>query len=263
MDAFHELIKLIWTTENMPQEWNTGVICPIHKKGDKSECNNYRVITLLNNAYKIFSSILNRRLKIATVKIIGDYQCGFHINKNTTDQLFILRQMIDKHTEQSLELHMLFIDFKQALDIINRKRLFEAMDNTGITQKLIRLTRMNMCQTKARLKIDNQLSAPFEFNKGFKQGDGLSTTLFVLALHNVAQEIDQRGTICTKSSQICVYAIDVVIVTTSETRMRQIYKEMEEKTQKMGLTVNKKKDEIHDYICCTEGMTNSEPEVGR
>ena len=127
--------------------------------------------------------------------------------------------MIDKHSEQSLELHMLFIDFKQALDIINRKRLFEAMDNTGITQKL--------------------------------------------ALHNVAQEIDQRGTICTKSSQICVYAIDVVIVTTSETRMRQIYKEMEEKTQKMGLTVNKKKDEIHDYICCTEGMTNSEPEVGR
>jgi len=40
------------------------------------------------------------------------------------------------------------------------------------------------------VKIDNQISAPFKFNKGVKQGDGLSTTLIILALYNVAQEID-------------------------------------------------------------------------
>jgi len=93
---------------------------------------------------------------------------------------------------------MLFIDFKQVFDSINRERLFGAMDKMGIPQKLIRLIRMTMCQTKERVKIDNQISALFEFNKGVKQGDGLPTTLFVLALHNAAQKIDQRGTIYAK-----------------------------------------------------------------
>ena len=129
---------------------------------------------------------------------------------------------------------MLFIDFKQAFDSMNRKRLFEAMDNTGIPQKLNRLTRMTMCQTKARVKIGNQLCAPFKFNKGVKQGDGLSATLFILAVHNAIQEIDQRGTIYTKSSKICAYANDVII-TRSEARMKQVYREVEEKAQKMGL----------------------------
>jgi hypothetical protein len=43
--------------------------------------------------------------------------------------------------------------------------------------------------------------------------------------------MDQRGTIYKKSSQICAYADDVVIVSKSETRLRQVYREIEEKTQ--------------------------------
>jgi hypothetical protein len=133
-------------------------------------------------------------MKTATEKIIGEYQCGFRRNRNTTDQLFILRQMIEKQNEHGLDLHMLFIDFKQAFVIIRRERLFAPMDKTGISQKLIRLTRMTMCQTEARVKIDNQLGATFEYDQGAKQGDVLLKTLFVLTLHNASQDVDQRGT---------------------------------------------------------------------
>jgi sorting nexin-29 len=78
MDAVHELAKLMRTTESMFQERSTGIICLICKKEDKLECNNYRGIAFLNKTYKLFSSILNERLKIVTEKITEEYQCGFH-----------------------------------------------------------------------------------------------------------------------------------------------------------------------------------------
>jgi len=59
----HELTCVIWREEKVPEDWETGIICPIFKKGDKRDCNNYRGIKLLDIVYKVFSNVLNERLK--------------------------------------------------------------------------------------------------------------------------------------------------------------------------------------------------------
>ena len=64
----HKLFELIWIKETIPEEWKTGVICPIHKKGDPMLCKNYRPITLLPTIYKLLSKILYIRLLPYTEK---------------------------------------------------------------------------------------------------------------------------------------------------------------------------------------------------
>jgi hypothetical protein len=71
ISAFHLLLQKIWIAESMPEEWNFSTICPIHKKGDRKMCSNYRGISLLNIAYKALASILCERMKPHVIGIVG------------------------------------------------------------------------------------------------------------------------------------------------------------------------------------------------
>jgi hypothetical protein len=93
---FHALICRMWRDEKMPDDWKVGLIVPLFKKGDKMKYENYRGITLLNVAYKIQSSIVLERLKEYSEEILGEYQCSLRPQRRTTDQIFVVRQIVEK-----------------------------------------------------------------------------------------------------------------------------------------------------------------------
>jgi hypothetical protein len=92
----HKLIMLIWNKEELPHQWKETIVVPIHKKCDKTDCSNYRGISLLSTSYKILSNILLSRLIPYSDEIIGDHQCCFRPNRSTTDQIFYIRQILEK-----------------------------------------------------------------------------------------------------------------------------------------------------------------------
>ena len=90
----HKLIISIWNNEELPDEWKESIILPIHKNGDKTDCNNYRRISLLPTTYKVLSNILLSRLTPYAEEVIGDHQCAFRRNRSTTDHIFCIRQIL-------------------------------------------------------------------------------------------------------------------------------------------------------------------------
>jgi len=87
------LIIAIWNKEELPEEWKESVIVPIHKKGDKTECNNYRGISLLQTTYKILSNILLSRLIPYAEEIMGI----INVDSDAIGQLLIIHSVFVKY----------------------------------------------------------------------------------------------------------------------------------------------------------------------
>lgn len=121
IEMIHKLIEKIWNTEEIPKDWNMALICPIHKKDDKKECNNYRGNALVNITYKILSYCILDRIKPMAENIIDEWQGCFRENKSTIDQMFIIRQLAQKTWEFDQELHTLFVDLKRRMIVSTEK----------------------------------------------------------------------------------------------------------------------------------------------
>lgn len=121
MSKIHGIIKDSWENETIPQEWKTSIICPIYKKGDPMDTKNYRGIMFLNLCYKIVSISVLHRLEKYRNDIIRNYQTGFIRGKSAKDHIFTIRQILEKYYEFGKEIHICFVDFKQAYDSIIRK----------------------------------------------------------------------------------------------------------------------------------------------
>jgi hypothetical protein len=96
VSPIHKLINSVWNKEELPGEWKESLTVSVHKKGDKTECNNYRGISLLSTSYKILWNILLSRLVPYIDEITGNHQCGFRRIISTTDQICCIRQILEK-----------------------------------------------------------------------------------------------------------------------------------------------------------------------
>ena len=120
------IFNAIFNSGIFPEAWTTGLLIPLHKKGNIHSTDNYRGITLLSVLGKIFTHVLNNRL----TKWAEDYgiyveaQGGFRAGRGTTDNMFILENIIYTSINSGNTLYTAFIDFSKAFDYVVRDNLW-------------------------------------------------------------------------------------------------------------------------------------------
>lgn len=87
-----ELLRRIWNRDNLSEDWKTSVILPLYKKGDQEKTENYRGISLLCSAYKIYAEMIRRKLQEETerLEVLPENQGGFRKGTGTMDNIFVL-----------------------------------------------------------------------------------------------------------------------------------------------------------------------------
>ena len=144
-----KLFNLILKTGIIPSEWCISFISPIYKnKGEKSDPNNYRGISIISCLGKLFTALINERLTKFTDlnEIIGEEQAGFRSGYSTQDHIFTLHAIIEiylnhinQKTSGEKKLYCAFIDYQKAFDLVDRSCLWQKLLACDIKGKIMKL----------------------------------------------------------------------------------------------------------------------------
>lgn len=189
------ILGKVWDGQGLPEEWKMGSIVPLFKKGNPDETRNYRGITLMSTAYKLYTEVIRRRLvsEIEEKGILPDGQAGFRKGRATMDNIYILNHLIQRTKGRGHRLYTLFVDLKAAFDLVDRDTLWETMKRMGISKYIIERIKEIYEETKVRVRIGENLSEEFWTFKGLKQGCVLSPILFCIYIAEMEKMFKERN----------------------------------------------------------------------
>ena len=178
------MILDFWRSEKPPQQWLTGLLKVLPKKGDLSIPGNYRGIMLLEAAYKIITILLLNRLRPIAESLDHEQQCGFRTGRGCNDAIYTVKMAMKKRREHSQETWILFLDLVKAFDRVPRALLWELLGKFGVPAKLIRLLKALHQDVTVKFEVDG-VTHEVKCTIGVKQGDILGPVLFIIFMAGV------------------------------------------------------------------------------
>ena len=237
--------NMCWKTSQIPKEWRQAKVISIFKKGKRTNPNNYRGISLLDTAYKIYTRILNERLKIIADHLISEEQMGFRKGRSCADAIFTLKRVIEERREYNCETHMAFVDLVKAFDNVIRKRLWDILKNRGYPLHLVEVVRNIYEETTIRLILGEKLTEEIPTNKGLRQGCTLSPTLFNIYMDDMYRawknKVDLGINFKNMYLNSLLYADDKVIIQDSEDKLQKSVYTLEQIAKEYGLKLSTEK----------------------
>ena len=248
-EKIHQLMCKVWKLEQIPTSWRRGLIIKLPKKGNMKNCKNWRGITLLSIVAKILGKIIIDRIRDGVDCKLRKEQAGYRKGRGTTEQVFILRNIIEQVNEWQATLYLNFIDFEKAFDSIHRESMWIIMDKYGIPQKIIRMVKIFYENCECAVEDQGEICNWFSIKTGVKQGCNMSGFLFLIIMdwimkRSVGQgENGIRWKFNSKLDDLD-FADDIVLLSSTRQHMQSKTTKVDLEAKRVGLKISMDKTKI-------------------
>ena len=176
------LFNLIWQAEDVSGDRRRGAIVKLPKKGNLSECNNWRGITLLSIPGKVFCSVLLNQLRAHGNSRLGEEHTGIRNGRSCSEHIFTWRTINEQSLEHQTPMIINFNDFKKLFDSMHRESLWKILKLYGVPDKIINIFKTLYLNSSCCVKTSVGNTEIFDIKTGVMQDCNLSHFLFLVTI---------------------------------------------------------------------------------
>ena len=178
------IFSKIYQTKQIPQQWLISKINPIHKKGSNSNIENYRPISNLCSASKIFEKLILLRLQkleeLNKIDLSGKSQHGFKRKHSTTTAGLTIQTILARALNDDNYAIMASLDLSAAFDVVNVDLLLKRMKIIGLPDDITQLVENWLSERYFYVSINGNNSFVHCSDVGTVQGSILGPILYAI-----------------------------------------------------------------------------------
>lgn len=187
-----QAVQEFFTSGRLLKKSNATSVALIPKVTGADELAKFRPVSCCSTVYKVIARLLEKRLQLFMPDVVQHNQVGFIKGMFLCENVLLASEMVTGFHKRGPTIRgCLHVDLMKAYDSVNWSFMLNTLTAFGLPEVFINLIKECITTTSFSIAFNGELLDCFPGKKGLRQGDPISSLLFVMAMDILAKLLDR------------------------------------------------------------------------